>query len=179
MLPLNFEFSEEQELFRRTVREFAKKEIAPKIREYEKKREFPWDVYRKMGSAGLLGLRFGREYGGQGADAVTMGIAVEEVARAGWQIPLSDIMGEILELNGPEALKKEWLPPMAKGERMLGIANTEPSAGSDAAAITTRATRKGDSYVLNGEKQYITGIMEMGTSSPIMLETLKLEELLP
>jgi cyclohexanecarboxyl-CoA dehydrogenase len=161
-LPLNFEFSEEQELFRRTIREFAKKEIAPKIREYEKKREFPWDLYRKMGSAGLLGLRFGKEYGGQEADAVTTGILVEELARAGWQIPLSDIMGEILELNGPEALKKEWLPAMAKGERMLGVANTEPSTGSDAAAITTRATRQGDNYVLNGEKQYITGVTEMG-----------------
>ena len=161
-MPLNFEFSEEQELFRRTVRDFAKKEIAPKVREYEKKRQFPWDLYRKMGTAGLLGLRFGKEFGGQEADAVTTGILAEEVARAGWQIPLSDIMGEILELNGPEALKKEWLPAMAKGERMLGIANTEPSTGSDAAAIATRATRQGDNYVLNGEKQYITGVKEMG-----------------
>ena len=161
-MPLNFEFTEEQEIFRRTVREFANKEIAPKIREYEKKREFPWNIYRKMGSAGLLGLRFGSEYGGQDADAVTMGILVEEVARAGWQIPISDIMGEILELNGPDALKREWLPAMAKGERMLGVANTEPATGSDAAAITMRATHEGDNYVLNGEKQYITGVMEMG-----------------
>ena len=161
-LPLNFDFSEEQELFRRTVREFAKREIAPKIRDYERKGEFPWDLYRKMGSAGLLGLRFPKEFGGQGSDAVTMGILVEEVARAGWQIPLSDIMGEILSLHGPTPLKKEWLPAMAKGERMLGVANTEPSAGSDAAAITTRATRKGDNYVLNGEKQFITGVNECG-----------------
>ncbi len=161
-LPLNFEFSEEQELFRRTVREFAKKEIAPKIRETEQKGKFPWELYQKMGKAGLLGLRFPKEYGGQEADAVTMGILVEEVARAGWQIPLSDIMGEILALHGPEHLKREWLPEMAKGERMLGIANTEPSAGSDAAAITTRAVRKGENYVLNGEKQCITGINDCG-----------------
>ena len=161
-LPLNFDFSEEQELFRRTVREFAKREIAPKIRNYERKGEFPWDLYRKMGSAGLLGLRFPKQFGGQESDAVTMGILVEEVARAGWQIPLSDIMGEILSLHGPTPLKKEWLPAMAKGERMLGVANTEPSAGSDAAAITTRATRKGDNYVLNGEKQFITGVNECG-----------------
>ena len=161
-MPLSFDFSEEQELFRRTVREFAKKEVAPKIREYERKGEFPWELYRKMGSAGLLGLRFPKEFGGQESDAVTMGILVEEVARAGWQIPLSDIMGEILALHGPAQLKKEWLPAMAKGERMLGIANTEPSAGSDAAGITTRATRKGNSYVLNGEKQYITGVNECG-----------------
>ncbi len=161
-LPLDFDFSEEQELFRRTVREFAKKEVAPKIREFERKGEFPWDLYRKMGKAGLLGLRFPKEYGGQEADAVTMGILVEEIARAGWQIPLGDIMGEILSLHGPEHLKREWLPAMASGERIIGIANTEPSAGSDAAAITTRAIRKGDNYVLNGEKQYITGINECG-----------------
>jgi len=161
-LPLDFDFSGEQELFRRTVREFAKKEIAPKIREYERKRQFPWEVYKKMGSAGLLGLRFPKEFGGQESDAVTMGILVEEVARAGWQIPLSDIMGEILALHGPSHLKKEWLPAMVKGERMLGVANTEPSTGSDAAAITTRAKRKGDSYILNGEKQCITGINDCG-----------------
>ncbi len=161
-MPLDFDFSGEQELFRRTVREFAKKEIAPNIREAEKKGEFPWELYRKMGKAGLLGLRFPKEYDGQEADAVTMGILVEEVARAGWQIPLSDIMGEILALHGPEHLKREWLPAMVKGERMLGIANTEPSTGSDAAAITTRAVRKGNDYVLNGEKQCITGINDCG-----------------
>jgi len=161
-LPLDFGFSEEQELFRRTVREFANKEVAPKIRDAERKGEFPWELYRKMGQNGLLGLRFPKQYGGQEADAVTMGILVEEIARAGWQIPLSDIMGEILSLHGPENLKREWLPAMAKGERMLGVANTEPSTGSDAAAITTRAIRKGDNYVLNGEKQCITGINECG-----------------
>jgi cyclohexanecarboxyl-CoA dehydrogenase len=159
---LDFGFSSEQELFRRTVHEFARKEIAPKIREYEQKGEFPWELYRKMGQNGLLGLRLPKEYGGQEADAITMGILVEEMGRAGWQIPLSDIMGEILAIHGPEHLKREWLPAMVKGERILGIANTEPSAGSDAAAITTRAVRKGENYVLNGEKQYITGINECG-----------------
>lgn len=161
-MPLDFEFSGEQELFRRTVREFSKKEIAPKIREYEKKREFPWDLYRKMGKNGLLGLRFPKQYGGQEADAVTMGILQEEMGRVGWQIPLSDIMGEILALHGPEHLKSQWLPAMVRGEKMIGVANTEPSAGSDAAAITTRAVLKGNDYILNGEKQFITGVNEMG-----------------
>jgi len=159
-LGLDFDFSEEQELFRRTIREFARKEIAPRVRGYERKREFPWEIYRKMGQNGLLGLRFPREYGGQDADAVTMGILVEELARVGWQIPLGDIMGEILALHGSEELKSEWLPPLAKGEKILGVANTEPSAGSDAAAIITRAVRQGEHYVLKGEKQYITGINE-------------------
>jgi cyclohexanecarboxyl-CoA dehydrogenase len=161
-VPLDFEFTGEQELFRRTVREFARKEIAPKIREYERKEEFPWDIFRKMGNSGLLGLRLPRQFGGQEADAVTMGILQEELGRVGWQIPLGDIMGEILALHGPERLKAEWLPALVKGEKMLGIANTEPSAGSDAAAITTRAIRKGNNYVLNGEKQFITGIDECG-----------------
>ncbi len=161
-MPLDFEFSGEQELFRRTVREFAKKEIAPKVREYESKGEFPWELYRKMGKTGLLGLRLPKQYGGQEADAVTMGILQEELGRAGWQIPLGDIMAEILALHGPEHLKSEWLPAMVRGEKMIGIANTEPGAGSDAAGITTRAVRKSDGYVLNGEKQYITGIDECG-----------------
>jgi len=161
-MPLDFDFTGEQELFRRTVREFARKEIGPKIREYERKQEFPWDIFRKMGKSGLLGLRLPKQYGGQEADAVTMGILQEELARVGWQIPLGDILGEILALHGSEHLKTEWLPALAKGEKMLGVANTEPSAGSDAAAITTRAVRKGDHYVLNGEKQFITGIDECG-----------------
>ncbi len=161
-MTLDFDFSDEQELFRRTVREFVKKEVAPKVREYERKRQFPWDVYRKLGSNGLLGLRLPKEYGGQEADAVTMGIVTEELGRAGWQIPLGDIMAEILALHGPDHLKKDWLPRAAKGEVMLGIANTEPSAGSDAAAITTRAVKHGDNYLLNGEKQYITAVNEAG-----------------
>jgi cyclohexanecarboxyl-CoA dehydrogenase len=144
------------------VREFARKEIAPKIREYERRREFPWALYKKMGKNGLLGIRFPRQYGGQEADAVTAGILAEEMGRAGWQIPLSDIMGEILTLHGPDHLKSEWLPLLAKGEKMLGIANAEPSTGSDAAAITTRAMKQGDNYVLNGEKQCITGVQECG-----------------
>jgi len=161
-MPLDFEFTGEQELFRRTVREFARKEVAPKIREYERKGQFPWEIYRKMGNAGLLGLRLPKKYGGQEADAVTMGILQEELGRAGWQIPLGDILGEILVLHGPEHLKSEWLPALVKGEKMLGIANTEPSAGSDAAAIATRAVRTSENYVLNGEKQFITGIEECG-----------------
>jgi cyclohexanecarboxyl-CoA dehydrogenase len=161
-LTLDFGFSEEQELLRRTVREFARKEIAPHIREAETQGKFPWDLNRKLGKQGLLGLRLPREYGGQETDAVTMGIVTEELGRTGWQIPLSDIMAEILALHGPEHLKREWLPEVAKGERLIGIANTEPSTGSDAAAIATRAVRKGDDYVLNGEKQCITGVSEFG-----------------
>lgn len=157
---MDFSFTDEQELFRRTVREFAQKEVAPKIREYEREGQFPWEIYRKMGKAGLLGLRLPKEYGGQESDATTMAIAVEELARAGWQIPLGDIMAEILYLHGSQQLKNKWLRSLATGEKMLGVASTEPSVGSDAGAISTRAVKKGGDYVLNGEKQCITGINE-------------------
>jgi cyclohexanecarboxyl-CoA dehydrogenase len=157
---VDFSFTGEQELFRRTVREFAQKEIAPNIRECERKGQFPWEIYRKMGKAGLVGLRLPREYGGQEADATTMAIAVEELARAGWQIPLGDIMSEILYLHGSQQLKDKWLRSLATGEKMLGIASTEPGVGSDAGAVSTRAVKKGDEYVINGEKQCITGINE-------------------
>jgi cyclohexanecarboxyl-CoA dehydrogenase len=157
---VDFNLTDEQELFRRTVREFAQKEIAPKIREHERKGQFPWDIYRRMGKAGLLGLRLPKEYGGQEADATTMAIAVEEFARAGWQIPLGDIMAEILYLHGSRQLKDKWLHSLATGEKILGVASTEPSVGSDAGSISTRAVRKGDQYVINGEKQCITGINE-------------------
>jgi cyclohexanecarboxyl-CoA dehydrogenase len=157
---LDFNFTDEQELFRRTVREFAQKEVAPKIRECERKGQFPWEIYRKMGKAGLLGLRLPREYGGQEADATTMAIAVEELARAGWQIPLGDIMAEVLYLHGSQSLKDKWLRSLVTGEKMLGVASTEPGVGSDAGAISTRAAKKGSEYVINGEKQCITGINE-------------------
>ena len=157
---MDFGFTEEQELFRRTVRDFAQKQIAPRIRQYERKGQFPWDIYRKMGGAGLIGLRLPKEYGGQEADATTMAVAVEELARAGWQIPLGDIMAEILSLHGSKQLKDEWLSSLVKGEKILGVASTEPGTGSDAAAISTRAVKKGEQYVINGEKQCITGINE-------------------
>jgi len=157
---VDFAFTSEQELFRRTVREFAQKEVAPKIREYERKAQFPWDIYRRMGQAGLLGLRLPKEYGGQEADSMTMAIAVEELARAGWQIPLGDIMAEILYLHGSQQLKDRWLRALVAGEKMLGIASTEPGVGSDAGSISTRAVKKGDEYVINGEKQCITGVNE-------------------
>jgi cyclohexanecarboxyl-CoA dehydrogenase len=157
---VDFGFTEEQELFKRTVRDFGQREIAPKIRESERKGQFPWEIYRKMGSAGLIGLRLPKEYGGQEADALTMAVAVEELARAGWQIPLGDIMAEILCLYGSQQLKDKWLRSLVKGEKILGIASTEPGTGSDAGAISTRAVKRGDEYIINGEKQCITGINE-------------------
>jgi cyclohexanecarboxyl-CoA dehydrogenase len=158
---LDFTFTDEQELFRRTVEEFCRKEVMPRIRALDEGAGFPWDLYRKMAHMGLVCMRLPTEYGGQAADAVTAGIAVEELAKAGWQIPLNDTMTEILHLHGSNALKEKWLPPAARGEKMVGIASTEPGTGSDAASIQTKAVRQGNEFVISGEKQCITGVKDM------------------
>jgi len=158
---LDFAFSEEQELFRRTVFDFAKKEIAPKIKEFEKRGEYPWELQRRMGEMGLIGLPLPRQYGGHEADAITAGIAIEELAKQGALPPvLQYAAGRFVALFGQDSIKAEWLPRLTRGEILLGIGSTEPHAGSDAAMMKTSALRNGDDYVLNGEKQMVTIPME-------------------
>ncbi len=158
---MDFGFSEEQELFRKTVRDFAKKEIAPRVREFEKKGEYPWELQRKMGEMGLIGLPLPKQYGGQEADAITAGIAIEELAKYGALPPvLQYSVGGLVALLAQDSLKSKWLPPLARGEILFGIGSTEPHAGSDAAAMKTTAVKTGDGYVLNGEKQMVSVPME-------------------
>jgi len=158
---LDFAFSGEQELFRKTVREFAKKEVAPRIRVFEKKGEYPWELQRKMGEIGLIGLPLPKQYGGQEADAVTAGIAIEELAKCEALPPvLPYAVGGLIALIAPDSLKSRWLPPLARGEILIGLASTEPHAGSDAAAMRATATKTEGGYVLNGEKQMVTAPME-------------------
>jgi cyclohexanecarboxyl-CoA dehydrogenase len=158
---LDFAFNEEQELFRKTVREFAKKEIAPKIQEFEKKEEYPWELQRRMGEIGLVGLPLPKQYGGQEADAVTAGIAIEELAKYGaLPLVLQYSVGGLIAQLGQESVKSRWLPPLARGEILIGLGSTEPHAGSDAAAMRTTAAKATGGYVLNGEKQMVTAPME-------------------
>jgi cyclohexanecarboxyl-CoA dehydrogenase len=158
---LDFAFSEEQELFRKTVRDFAKKEIAPKIRAFEKRGEYPWELQRKMGEMGLIGLPLPRRYGGQEADAITAGIAIEELAKHEALPPvLQYAAGGFVALFGQDSVKSRWLPPLTRGEILLGIGSTEPHAGSDAATMRTSAVKSEEGYVLNGEKQMVTIPME-------------------
>lgn len=163
-MPLDFNFTEEQEIFRKVVREFSQKEIAPKLREYDMKGEYPWEIHKKMAQAGLLGLNLPHEYGGQGADAITTAIAAEEMGRVGWHIPLSDILAETLVRFGTEEQKEKWVRSVAKGETLLGIGSTEPGMGSDAGSIKTRAVKQGSEYVINGEKSFITAVRESAAS---------------
>ncbi|MDD5748461.1 MAG: acyl-CoA dehydrogenase family protein [Actinomycetota bacterium] len=158
---MNFELTEEQKLFKESIRDFASGEIAPVIDEYEEKQEFPYEIQRKMAGLGLFGLPFPEEYGGCGADFVTYAIAVEEIARVSASLAITvaahTSLGSLTILvSGTEEQKKKWLVPLAKGEMLGAFGLTEPEAGSDAGATKTTAELSGDEWVINGTKCFIT-----------------------
>jgi cyclohexanecarboxyl-CoA dehydrogenase len=157
---LDFAFTPEQDELARTVRAFARKELAPRSGEWDRSGEFPWDAWRQMGALGLLGLRAPASLGGAEADLVTTGIAVEEIARgdfcATYAIQLAAFAAEIIGPNATDEIRQRWIPPTTRGEAVIALALTEPSAGSDAARLACRAERDGDDYVLTGEKSGIS-----------------------
>jgi len=163
---VQFDFSPEHELFRKTVREFCKREITPHSREMERDGRIPNSVIQGLSKLGLFGLAVPTEYGGSGADAISAGIAGEEIGSADlscatavlYLVPVA--WGYILSKFGSSELRRKTLPNITSGKGFLGIAATEPGAGSDLANMTTVAKRVGDEYVLNGEKMYISGIRE-------------------
>jgi acyl-CoA dehydrogenase len=169
---VDFNFSPEHELFRKTVREFCSKEIAPFSREMERKARMPDSVIRGLGKMGLFGLAIPKEYGGSDADAVSAGIAGEEIGRADlscatavlYLVPVS--WSHVLNKYGSPELKKQVLPGVANGKSFLGIATTEAGVGSDLAKMSTTAKRVGNEYVINGEKMYISGIREASEQMP-------------
>jgi butyryl-CoA dehydrogenase len=160
---MDFSFTDEQRMFRETVYRFAREEIAPFCEEADLKSEFSFDIWEKMGEMGLLGLPVPEQYGGQGADFVTCCLAGEAVGHAGvdgghtlsWGAHTYLCAANILQ-HGTEAQKKKYLPKLATGEWIGCMGLTEPGCGSDAAAMTTTAVRKGDKYILNGAKMFIT-----------------------
>jgi len=157
---MDLAFSPEQDELVRTLRQFARRELAPRSAHWDRTGEFPWQAWRRMGELGLLGLRVPEAYGGQDADFLTFGIAMEEIGRGDFSctygIQLAGLAGEILGRNGSEAIKTRWLPPTASGEAVVALALTEPGAGSDAANLACRAERDGDGYVITGEKSGIS-----------------------
>jgi cyclohexanecarboxyl-CoA dehydrogenase len=152
--------SPEQEELCRILRTFAARELAPRSQSWDKGGEFPWDVWRQLGELGIFGFRIPPEYGGIGADFLTMGLATEQIARGDFSctagIQLAGLAGEILGRHGADEVKRRWLPPVAAGEAIVALALTEPSVGSDAARLVCRAERDGDEYVVTGEKSGIT-----------------------
>lgn len=155
------QLTDEQTMIRDMARAFASEQLAPHAAEWDRNHTFPADAIRQMGELGLLGMLVPEEWGGAGADHVAYALAIEEVAAGDGAC--STIMSvhnsvacmPILKF-GTTAQKEAFLRPMATGELLGAFALTEPQAGSDAAAIRTRAVRDGDAYVLNGVKQFIT-----------------------
>jgi alkylation response protein AidB-like acyl-CoA dehydrogenase len=160
---MDFDLSKEQELLNASVEEFARKEIAPGVEEREEREEFSYELWKKLADLGLTGLCIPEEYGGQGMDAVSSLIAAQALSRGGNDASLVSVWGSHLFLCampiaelGTEEQKKRYLPKMATGEWIGGLAITEPGAGSDVSGATSRADRKGDYYILNGSKTYIS-----------------------
>ena len=157
---MDLAFSREQDELVRTLRQFARRELAPRSAHWDRTGEFPWEAWRRMGELGLLGLRVPEAYGGQAADFLTFGIAMEEIGRGDFSctygIQLAGLAGEILGRSGTEEIKARWLPPTASGLAVVALALTEPGAGSDAANLACRAERDGDGYVITGEKSGIS-----------------------
>jgi alkylation response protein AidB-like acyl-CoA dehydrogenase len=163
--PVDFSFTEEQELLRRTVREFMRNEVAPVIAEYDEAQKFPVEILRKMGELGIMGVVVPEEYGGAGLNYVDYVIVVEEISRLDGSLGLTVAAhnslgtGHIL-IAGNEEQKRRYLPKLASGEWIAAWGLTEPGGGSDAAGMTSTAVRDGDHYVLNGTKNFITHALE-------------------
>jgi cyclohexanecarboxyl-CoA dehydrogenase len=153
---MDFGFSEEQELFRKTVRQFTEREVRPHYAERERADYDLRSFLQKMAQLDLLGLRVPAEYGGVDTSYVNVGIATEELSRGdynvGTLIVSNVISAEILSRHAADRVKAEWLRDIVAGRRHVALALTEPHCGSDAAGLTTRAVRDGDEYVISGEK---------------------------
>ncbi|MFB0536635.1 MAG: acyl-CoA dehydrogenase family protein [Anaerolineae bacterium] len=158
---MDFILPKEYQLLRRMIREFAQKELAPIARKIDEKKQVPRELIDKAAKLGLLGVPFPQKYGGMGAGEMGYCIAMEELNK--FCGSLATIIGAhigigamAIHLDGSQELKEKYLTPLARGELIGAFGLTEPEAGSDAAAIRTRAERDGDYYVLNGSKIYIT-----------------------
>jgi len=160
---MNFDLTEEQKIWQKTVHDFVLKEVQPKAQEVDVTSEFNWTAARKMGPLGLLSLNIPEEYGGAGVDSVSAAIALEEI---GWgcgstalAIAAHNGLGTTpIVLYGSEELKQKWLPRVASGQNKLGaLALTEPGAGSDLqGGVVTKAVKDGEEWVINGEKMWCT-----------------------
>jgi butyryl-CoA dehydrogenase len=158
---MDFTFSPEHVALRRLIREFAEKEVAPIAAEIDREHRPPMDLMRKLGEIGLLGVCFPQEYGGMGAGEAGYCILMEELGRICTSTATNvgahiGIGAMAVCLDGTEEQKQKYLVPLARGEKFAAFGLTEPDAGSDAAAIRTRAVREGDSWILDGGKIFIT-----------------------
>ena len=158
---MHLDLTPEQEDFRKVVRDFAEREIAPYAEEWDRTHSFPVDTVLAMGELGLFGLPFPEQYGGAGADFTTLCLAIEELARVDSSMAITLEAGVGLGANpifrfGNEEQRQSWLPAMCAGRALGAFGLTEPGGGSDAGATTTRAVLDGDDWVIDGSKAFIT-----------------------
>lgn len=171
---MDLALSAEQEELRRTIASFVSREIAPIARLYEREERYPNDVVASMSEMGLFGLTVPAEFGGLGADSVSLAIVFEEISR-GW-MGAAGVLGThtvacaMIARSGTREQKERWLPDLASGARRTALALTEPGAGSDLQGITTRAILDGDHYVVNGTKTWITNARH-ADPLPVLVKT--------
>jgi alkylation response protein AidB-like acyl-CoA dehydrogenase len=158
---MNFELSEDHQMMRKMVRDFAEAECAPGAEERDEKEEFPMELWKKCGELGLAGITFPEEFGGVGADYLSYAITIEELSRVDASLGVtisahSSLCGNPIYIFGTQEQKEKYLTPLATGEKMGAFGLTESMAGSDASGTRTTAVRDGDEYVINGSKIFIT-----------------------
>ncbi len=163
---MDFELTEEQEIFKNSVREFAEKEIMPLARKMDEEKHIPPEIVKRVAEQGILGMTFPEEYGGQDSGFFLATLAIEELARAELSMSLPVLVlvtnswGFIFSRYGTEEAKEEILPKVTSGEAVVGIASTEAHGGSDVAGIKTKMEKKGEKWIIRGEKVFISGIRE-------------------
>ncbi|HEY0295222.1 MAG TPA: isovaleryl-CoA dehydrogenase [Bordetella sp.] len=158
---LNFDLGEDVDMLREAVAAFAAAEIAPRAAETDRTDQFPMDLWRKFGDLGVLGMTVSEEYGGTNLGYLAHMVAMEEISRASASVGLSygahsNLCVNQIHRNGNEAQKRKYLPKLVSGEHVGALAMSEPGAGSDVVSMRLRADKKGDRYVLNGSKMWIT-----------------------
>jgi short/branched chain acyl-CoA dehydrogenase len=158
---MDFDLSPDHELIRRTVRDFARSEVAPVAEELDRTKSFPYEIVRKLGELNLMGIPFPEEYGGGGGDSLAYALAVEELTRVDSSVAITlcahtSLGTQPIYLFGSEQQKREWLPRLCSGELLGAFGLTEPEAGSDAGNTRTRAKLEGGEWVIDGSKQFIT-----------------------
>src|SRR5689334_1844630 len=158
---MDFALSAEQQMIRDLCHDFAEEEIKPLAEEMDRTAKFPYEIIRKMAGLGLLGLPFPEEYGGAGADFLSYCIALEEIGRGDASVGITmeahtSLGSTPLYLYGTEQQKQQYLVPLAQGKQLWAFGLTEPGAGSDSGGTQTRAELHGDTWTINGAKNFIT-----------------------